>query len=112
MQLSVVRNLIDVILIKTLCTSSFFIFICTHSSADIPLSNITSFNSDNCNVMKGARGGVIAKLRSANSAIVDIGCCCHLADLAVKALLKKLPDFSIDNLIMDVTHHFALRYVF
>ena len=29
----------------------------------LPLTNVMSFTSDTCNVMKGARGGVIAKLQ-------------------------------------------------
>ena len=31
---------------------------------NLPLSNLMSFTSDTCNVMKEERGGVIAKLRS------------------------------------------------
>ena len=31
---------------------------------NLPLTNLVSFTSDTCNVMKGERGGVIAKLRS------------------------------------------------
>ena len=36
------------------------------------LTNVMSFTSDTCNVMKGARGGVIAKLRSVRPKIVDL----------------------------------------
>lgn len=75
------------------------------------MQNVSSFNSDNCNVMKGSRGGVIAKLQAENSNILDIGCCCHLANLAVNAMLKKTPNLNIDQLILDITQHFAQRYV-
>lgn len=59
-------------------------------------------------MMKGVRGGLIAKLRGENPAVVDIGCCCHLANLAVGALLKKVP-FSIDDFLVDVCYYFRNR---
>ena len=41
-------------------------------SYGIPLCNLKSFTSDTCNVMKGARNGVIAKLSTVQPKIVDI----------------------------------------
>lgn len=70
---------------------------------------MASFNSDNCSVMKGQRNGLIAKLKEVNPRIVDIGCCCHLANLAVSALLKELP-LNNDELLLDVSSHFRLGY--
>ena len=54
-------------------------------------SKLVSFTSDTCNVMKGARGGVIAKLREKQPKIIDIHCICHVVSLCVKAAVKVLP---------------------
>ena len=78
---------------------------------EIPFTNMLSFNSDNCSVMKGIRGGLIAKLRSVSPNVFDIGCCCHLANLAVAALLKQTP-FSLDDLLVDICTYFRNRYHF
>ena len=71
----------------------------------IPLTNVMSFTSDTCNVMKGARGGVIAKLRSVQPKILDVHCICHLVNLCVKSAVKSLP-LKIDDLLVDVYYHF------
>ena len=67
-----------------------------------------AFNSDNCAVMKGQRNGLIAKLRKENPDIIDIGCVCHLANLAVGVGIKSLP-MSPDDLLTDIFHHFSMR---
>ena len=41
--------------------------------------------------MKGARGGVIAKLRTLQPKIVDVNCICHLVNLCIKSAVKILP---------------------
>ena len=46
----------------------------TLEQAQIPFSNLMSFTFDTCNVMKGARGGVIAKLRSIQPNIINVNC--------------------------------------
>ena len=40
----------------------------------IPIENLLSFTSDTCNVMKGAKGGVIAKIQVEQPKVVDIKC--------------------------------------
>ena len=60
-------------------------------SHNIPFTNLLSFTSDTCNVMKGVRGGVIAKLRAVQPSIIDVHCVCHLLSLCVKAAVKTLP---------------------
>ena len=72
---------------------------------DLPLTNIMSFTSDTCNVMKGARGGVIAKLRSIQPKIIDVNCICHLVNLCVKSAVKSLP-LKVDDLLVDIYYHF------
>lgn len=69
-----------------------------------------AFNSDNCSVMKGKRQGLIAKLREVSPRIIDVGCVCHLANLAVGMSLKSLP-FRVDDLLTDIFHHFSMRLV-
>ena len=64
-----------------------------------------SFTSDTCNVMKGARGGVIAKLRSVQPRIIDVHCICHLVSLCVKSAVKGLP-LKVDDLLVDIYYHF------
>ena len=63
-----------------------------------------SFTSDTCNVMKGAQGGVIAKLRSVQPKIIDVHCICHLVSLCVKSAVKGLP--LVDDLLIDIYYHF------
>lgn len=61
--------------------------------------------------MKGQRNGLIAKLRNENPDIVDVGCVCHLANLAVGAALKALP-INVDELLSDIYNHFNTRLEF
>ncbi len=64
-----------------------------------------SFTSDTCNVMKGQRGGVIAKLRLYQPKVVDVYCICHLVSLCVKSAVKGLP-LKVDEFLVDVYYHF------
>ncbi len=64
-----------------------------------------SFTSDTCNVMKGARDGVIAKLRSVQPKILDVYCICHLVNLCLKSAVKSLP-LKVDDLLIDIYYHF------
>lgn len=82
-------------------------FIC--SDRKLPWNNVTSFNSDNFSAMKGHKNGVIAKLREKVPDIIDIGCICHLANLAVGCALKTSP-INLDDLLCDINTHFNLRY--
>ena len=69
------------------------------------LTNVLSFTSDTCNVMKGARRGVIAKLRSVQPMIIDVHCICHLVSLCVKSAVRALP-LKVDDLLVDIYYHF------
>lgn len=80
------------------------------SKMEISWSRVIAFNSDNCSVMKGHRNGVIAKIRAVNPKVIDVGCICHMANLAVgKAMKKSL--FNLDDLVSDVFNHFSSRWV-
>lgn len=67
----------------------------------LPLTNFMT--SDIFNVMKRARGSVIAKLHSTHAAYVY--CICHLVHLFVKSAIKTL-SFKVDNLFVDICYHF------
>lgn len=84
-------------------------FLSSCSERGIPWENVFAFNSDNCSVMKGKRNGLIAKLREVSPKIIDVGCVCHLANLAVGSSLKKAY-INVDELLADIFHHFAMRY--
>ena len=72
----------------------------------IPFHNVLSFTSDTCNVMKGARKGVIAHLREVQPNIIDVHCICHLANLCAKAAVKVIP-LKVDDFLVDIFYHFC-----
>lgn len=82
----------------------------TSSDRGIPWSNVIAFNSDNCSVMKGSRGGVIAKIKEVQPHIIDVGCICHLSNLAVGASLKGAL-FDLDSLLCELFKYFKDRYL-
>ena len=62
--------------------------------------------SDTTNVMKGTRSGVQKLIRDECSDVFDVGCICHLADLAIKAGMQTLL-VDIDYLFVDVFTTFS-----
>lgn len=70
----------------------------------LDFSNMISFASDTCNVMKGSRKGVISKLRAKQPKIINIHCICHLVS-SVKSAVKTLP-LKVDELLVDIFYHF------
>ena len=72
---------------------------------NIPFSNLLSFTSDTCSVMKGTRRSVIAKLRTLQTKVIDINCICHLISLCVKAAVKALP-LKVDEALVHIFYHF------
>ena len=71
----------------------------------ILFSNMLSFTSDTCSVMKGARKGVIAYLRKEQPKVLDVHCTCHVVSLSIKAVTKTLP-IKVDELLVDIYYHF------
>ena len=57
--------------------------------------------------MKGQHNGVVKHLKDKQPALIDLGCICHLENLALKAAVKNLP-VSIDSLLVDISTHFYL----
>ena len=68
-------------------------------------SRCLAFISDTTNVMKGTRSGIQKLIRDECSHVFDVGCICHLADLAIKAGMQTLP-VDIDHLFVDVFYYF------
>lgn len=57
--------------------------------------------------MKGQRNGVVRHLKDKQPNLVDLGCICHLENLALKAAVKCLP-VNVDSLMVDINTHFYL----
>ena len=102
----VVTRHIDTVGITDLSAEGIFTALKTALEArQLPFSNLMSFTSDTCNVMKGKKNGVIAKLRTLQPRIIDIDCVCHLVSLCVKTATKQLP-LKVDELLVDIYYHF------
>ena len=67
------------------------------------------YNSDNCSVMKGSKNSVLSRLLGKQPRLINMGCICHLANLATAAGVKKIP-YPIDELLVDIFYHFHHRY--
>ena len=74
-------------------------------SHNIPWVNLLAYNSDNCSVMKGSKNSVLSRLLDKQPKLVNMGCICHLANLATGAGVKKIPH-PIDDLLVDIFYHF------
>ena len=77
------------------------------TSCGLKYEHLVCFNSDTCNTMKGQRNGVVRHLREQQADLLDLGCICHLENLAVKAAMKSLP-INIDAFLVDINTHFYL----
>ena len=73
-------------------------------SRGLQYQHLICFNSDTCNTMKGQRNGVVRHLRDKQP---DLGCICHLENLALKAAVKSLP-INVDSLLVDINTRFYM----
>ena len=76
-------------------------------SRGLQYQHLICFNSDTCNTMKGQRNGVVRHLRDQQPDVLDLGCICHLENLALKAAMKSLP-INVDSLLVDINTHFYM----
>lgn len=76
-------------------------------SAGLTYNKLICFNSDTRNTMKGQLNGVLRYLKDKQSNLIDLGCICHLENLALKAAMKCLP-INVDSLMVDINTHFYL----
>jgi hypothetical protein len=67
-----------------------------------------SFESDNCNVMKGGNKGVIPQIRAKQPTVIDLGCICHLTNLCNVAAKRTLP-VDVDQLLVNLYFYFDNR---
>jgi hypothetical protein len=58
--------------------------------------------------MKGVSSGVIAKIKEVQPNIIDVGCICHLSNLAVGASLKNSL-FDVDRFLCELCKYFNQR---
>ena len=86
----------------------------------IPFSNMLSFASDTCNIMKGVKKGVIAYLREKQAKVityvhvhthmhihVHLRTACQVVNLVVKAAVETLP-LKVDELLVDIIIIFTI----
>ena len=71
----------------------------------IPISNCIAFISDNANVMVGKKGGVSTLLKKEQPKMINIGCGCHLINLAVKKSVSVIP-VKVDEFLTDIYFYF------
>ena len=71
----------------------------------LDFSRCLAFKSNTTNVMKGTRSGIHKLIRDECSDVFDVGCICHLVDLAIKAGMQPLPA-DIDHLFVDDFFYF------
>ena len=83
----------------------------TFEAKGIPWKKVVAFISDNCNTMVGKRNSVVTKIKEKRSAVFDIGCVCHLANLCTVAGVKALPVPVEDLLWMCFTIYSTGNYI-
>ena len=102
---SIATRHLDTVGITGMTASDIFESIDVLDKYDLEFSKLIAFASDTCNVMKGVRNGVIAKIRHEQPKVIDIHCICHLVNLCVKSAVKSLP-VKVDEILVDIFYHF------
>ncbi|XP_053089559.1 uncharacterized protein LOC117597029 [Pangasianodon hypophthalmus] len=75
------------------------------SKRGIPWENVIAFNSDNARVMKGRHNSVISRLRGSQPNVQDLGCICHLVQLATGCGIKATKP-PVENILVGMYTHF------
>ncbi|KAK5873254.1 hypothetical protein PBY51_018312 [Eleginops maclovinus] len=71
----------------------------------IPLDNLIAFNSDNASVMKGRHNSVISRLKTSQPHIQDLGCICHLVQLATGCGIRAA-QVPLEDILVGIYTHF------
>ena len=79
----------------------------TCTSRGLLYEHLVSFNSDTCNTTKGVRNGVVRHLTDKQPNLIDLGCICHLENLALKSSMASLP-IAIDSFLVSMHTYFYL----
>ena len=70
----------------------------------IPWKNCIGITTDNANVMIGTTNGVMGYLSEQQPELINIGCPCHLVNLAAEKGAKTL-SVSIEDLLIDIWYY-------
>ncbi|KAL6476210.1 hypothetical protein MHYP_G00147090 [Metynnis hypsauchen] len=71
----------------------------------IPWENLIAFNSDNASVMKGRHNSVISRLKTSQPHVQDLGCICHLVQLATGCGIKAA-QVPVEDILVGIYTHF------
>nr|XP_054588381.1 uncharacterized protein LOC129153197 [Nothobranchius furzeri] len=71
----------------------------------IPWENLIAFNSDNARVMKGRHNSVISRLKTSQPRVQDLGCICHLTQLATGCAIKAA-QVPVEDVLVGIYTHF------
>ncbi|XP_061897879.1 uncharacterized protein LOC133646469 [Entelurus aequoreus] len=78
------------------------------SDRKIDWRNVVAFNSDNANVMKGKHNSVVSRIKDMQPSLIDMGCICHLVQLATGWGIKALHQ-PIEDILISIYAHFDIR---
>ncbi|CAM4577119.1 unnamed protein product [Leuciscus chuanchicus] len=71
----------------------------------IPWDNLIAFNSDNASVMKGRHNSVISRLKTSQPHVQDLGCICHLVQLATGCGIRAA-QVPVEDILVGIYTHF------
>ncbi|KAL0978021.1 hypothetical protein UPYG_G00164880 [Umbra pygmaea] len=71
----------------------------------IPWDNLIAFNSDNASVMKGRHNSVISRLKTSQPHVQDLGCICHLVQLATGCGIRAA-QVPVEDILVGIYIHF------
>nr|XP_034963510.1 uncharacterized protein LOC118081241 isoform X1 [Zootoca vivipara] len=71
----------------------------------IPWENLIAFNSDNASVMKDKHDSVISRLKTSQPHVQDLGCICHLVQLATGCAIRAA-QVPVEDILVRIYTHF------
>ncbi|XP_034965228.1 uncharacterized protein LOC118082233 isoform X2 [Zootoca vivipara] len=72
----------------------------------IPWENLIAFNFDNASVMEGKHNSVISRLKTRQPHIQDLGCICHLVQLATGCAIRAA-QVPVEDILVRIYTHFG-----
>jgi hypothetical protein len=78
------------------------------SERNIEWQKVVAFNSDNASVMKGRHNSVASRIKAVQPGLIDVGCICHLVQLATGCGVKALRQ-PIEEVLSSIYAHFDIR---
>ncbi|XP_061784362.1 uncharacterized protein [Nerophis lumbriciformis] len=77
------------------------------SDRQVDWRNVVAFNSDNASVMKGMHNSVVSRIKDMQPSLIDMGCICHLVQLATGCGIKALRQ-PIEDILSSIYAHFDI----